>query len=279
MQAAYAEAELRDDIEVGDLPDYDVKFPTKGIQIHSDYTLYGHFFFLAQLFTGIDKVHFYLDHESGIRAACLSAFHERIAAREVDAFYVRINKNTTVNERRQAKALADAVFNKEKQCFPNLGDHEVALKLIQERIKAFSKIGKWNDKWLVHLYPNMSEPEKAVCCLVGTSQYAPEHIAKLYQRASLHGIDRFFMQLRRSISLLERPLHTASSSRRVWHGYSLYNPEVVVKLLEIYRVYYNYVQAGEDDRTPAMRLGLAKGKIAIEDLLHFVPNVNQRMSA
>lgn len=179
VQAAYAEAELRDDIEAGDLPDCDVKLPTKGMQLHSEYTLYGHFFILAQLFTGIDKVHFYLDQESGIRAACLSAFRERIAAREVDAFYVRINKNMAVNERRHAKALADAVFNKEKQRFPNLGNHEVALKLIQERIKEFSKIGKRNDKWLVHPFPNMSEPEKAVCCLVGTSQYAPEHIAKL----------------------------------------------------------------------------------------------------
>jgi hypothetical protein len=49
--------------------------------------------------------------------------------------------------------------------------------------------------------------------------------------------------------------------------------------LEIYRVYYNFVQAGEDGKTPAMRLGLAKGKISIDDLLNFVPAGNVRAAA
>lgn len=270
VKVTYAETELRDDVEVGVVPDYDTRLPSRGMQLHSEYTLYGHFYFLERLFRGVGKVRFYLDQESGIRAACLSAFHERIKSREADAFYVRINKSLTVNERRREKAFADAAFEREKGRFPNLPDWQIELNLIQERISALAAIGKWSDRWLVHPFPNMSEPEKAVCYLTDFGDYAPEQIARLYQRASLHAIDRFFMQLRRSISLLERPIQTASSSRRIWHGYSPYNPEVVVKVLEIYRVYYNYVQVGEDGKTPAMRLGLAKGRIEIEDLLRFV---------
>jgi len=270
VKATYAETDLRDDVEVEVDLDYDTKLPTRGMQVHSEYTLYGHFYFLERLFRGVGKVRFFLDQESGIRAACLSAFQQRIKAREVDAFYVRINKDLTVNERRQAKAKANAAFQREKNRFPNLTDQQIELNLIQERITALATIGKWSDRWLVHPFPSMSEPEKAVCCLTDFHDYAPEQIAHLYRRASLHAIDRFFMQLRRSISLLERPIETASAARRVWHGYSPYNPEVVVKLLEIYRVYYNYVQIGEDGATPAMRLGLAKGRIEIEDLLRFV---------
>lgn len=45
---------------------------------------------------------------------------------------------------------------------------------------------------------------------------------------------------------------------------------VPTTVLGMARVYYNYVQAGEDGRTPAMRLGLAKGPVKIEDLLYFV---------
>src|SRR3546814_14352018 len=89
------------------------------------------------------------------------------------------------------------------------------------------------------------------------------------KRASLHAIDRFFMQIRRLIMMLERPISTPSNDGRVWRGYSAYNPRIIQKLLDIYRVYYNYVAVGEDKRTPAMRLGLAMGLVTLETILYF----------
>jgi hypothetical protein len=44
---------------------------------------------------------------------------------------------------------------------------------------------------------------------------------------------------------------------------------MVGKLLDIFRVFYNYVELGRDKRTPAMRLGLAKGKIPIESIIYY----------
>ena len=84
----------------------------------------------------------------------------------------------------------------------------------------------------------------------------------------MHPIDRFFMQIRSRLSYLVRPPSTAST-RRLWFGNSAYNPEMIVKVLDIFRVYYNYVLVGSDKKTPAMRLGLAKGVIRIEDILYF----------
>jgi hypothetical protein len=47
-------------------------------------------------------------------------------------------------------------------------------------------------------------------------------------------------------------------------------PQVmVVKLLDIFRVFYNFVELGRDKQTPAMRLGLAKGKITIENIIYY----------
>jgi len=65
------------------------------------------------------------------------------------------------------------------------------------------------------------------------------------------------------------PITSASSTGRTWHGYSAYNPAVIVKLLDIFRVYYNYCLAGKNKQTPAMRLGLAKGKVPLEDIIYF----------
>ena len=53
------------------------------------------------------------------------------------------------------------------------------------------------------------------------------------------------------------------------YGYSAYNPETIVKMLGIFRVFYNYCLTGKDGKTPSMRLGLAKGKVSLEDIIYF----------
>jgi len=152
---------------------------------------------------------------------------------------------------------------------PDLTDNEIKLMLIKQRMANMAEIGRWKDKWLLHPFPNMSEPEKAICYLTDYGDYDEEHQAWLYNKASMHAIDCFFMQVRRRLSLLERPISSASSTARRWFGYSAYNPESIIKLLDIFRVYYNYCLAGKDKQTPAMRIGLAKGPVPLEDIIYF----------
>jgi hypothetical protein len=97
-------------------------------------------------------------------------------------------------------------------------------------------------------------------------------LARLYNKASLHAIDCFFMQVRRRLSILERPIASSSNAGRIWYGYSAYNPAMIVKMLGIVRVFYKYCLAGQDGKTPAMRLGLAKVKVALEDIIYFSSN-------
>jgi hypothetical protein len=54
----------------------------------------------------------------------------------------------------------------------------------------------------------------------------------------------------------------------MWYAYAPYRPDLVVRLLDIYRVYYNFIKKGEDGKTSAMRLGLAKGAIRYEDIIY-----------
>jgi hypothetical protein len=271
VEQTYDETAIRDDVEVSDDHDSDTRLPSKGLQLHTEYTMYGHFFYLEHLFKRVGKVRFYLDQESGIRAACLAAFHSRVKNRTADAFYVRIDKSMTVHERNKATAEAKARLEALKQMFPNLDQSELELRLIQERISDMSSIGKWNDKWMSHPFPNGGEPDKAVCYLTDYGDYVPEQLARLYQRASLHSIDRYFMLLRRRLNILERPIQTPSAARRSWYGYSAYNPEIPAKLHTIFRAYYNYIFMGKDKKTPAMRLGLATQKSSYADIVNFMP--------
>jgi len=274
VRDTYATAQARPDIEIPVEEDVVRRLPRKGMQVHSEYPIYGHFEFLRRLLPGCEKIVFYLDQESGIRAACHAAFWPQILEKRCDAFFVKIDKELTVNEKRRLKAQSDRELSDYLDKNPALSDayvDDVRLFYLKDMIRDTVPAGRWHDEWLVYPFPNMSEPKKAVSWLTDLKDHAYDdfELAELYLRASLHGIDRFFMQMRRLTSLLERPIATSSSARRLWYAYAPYSPLVVAQLVEIFRVYYNYIKAGKDKKTPAMRLGLAKGKVSFEDVVYF----------
>lgn len=276
IRCQYKQSLDREDIESPEEVKSNMALPGRGMLVHAEYTLYAHFLFLKQVLRNVGKLRLYLDQESGIRAACLAAFSEDVLAKRCDAFFVRVNKNLTINEKRRLKAQSNkdlAAFRESSPSYTELSDFDLRLILIQQRMKDLVGIGPWQDRWLFYPFPDMSEPEKAICWLTDLQDhsYDDAHLVRLYARATLHGIDRFFMQVRRRISLLERPIGSASSEGRKWHGYSAYNPAMVGKLLDIFRVFYNYVEVGRDKQTPAMRMKVTDGPYRIEDILNERP--------
>jgi hypothetical protein len=67
-----------------------------------------------------------------------------------------------------------------------------------------------------------AKDRKVICYLTDIQRYDENHLAWLYNRASLHAINRFFMQVRRRLSLLERPVSSSASLGRRWFGYGPY---------------------------------------------------------
>jgi hypothetical protein len=160
--------------------------------------------------------------------------------------------------------------------------------MVREEMTRLRTIGQWNDKWLRHPIADMREPTKLVHWLtdIDAVQRDPRkredqlnHHASLYLKASLTSIDRFFMQVRRALTMAERGVVSASAVRRRWFGKNAYNPAHLAKLVEVFRVYFNYCEIGKDKCTPAMRMGLARGPVAPEDILYFVPRQQPRRRA
>jgi hypothetical protein len=238
--------------------------------VHSEYTLYAHFLRLKELTAGAEKVRFFLDQDSGMRAACLAAFAGDIKAkRRADAFFVRIAKEMTVDQKRRLKAEAQKALGEFMACNPTLAKIQAILAILKQRAAAMAAIGPWGDRWLEHPFPDMSEPQKAICYLTDFGDYDPDHLAWLLNKASLHFVDNLFMQIRRRLMLLERGVTSQGNAGRTWYGYSPYNPSRIETVLGIFRIFHNYIHVGEDKRTPAMRLGLAKGPVKYEDVLYF----------
>ena len=96
----------------------------------------------------------------------------------------------------------------------------------------------------------------------------------MHLRGSLHAVDRFFALVRFNLSYLERPGTSASSGGYKWYRSNPYDPGHVAKILEIFRVWYNFVEVGNDGKTPAMRLGMAKKVHTEAEILRYWPSLS-----
>ena len=274
IASQYEDEESRDDPDSVENIDGTVHLPDKGMLVRSEYTMHGHFQLLNSLLQNIEKVRFYVDQESGIHSAFTMAFADRVKDHSADAFYVKIGKNMTVDEKRRRVSRSRSRIG-QLAGIPYSGTYEekqLALqRAVMHQIGQMRRIGNGREMWLDYPLSTFSEPEKMIAPLTDISGLSIEHQARLYMNASLHGADRFFMQGRRRVKSFERPIPSGGNARRIWYGYSPYDPSIYIKLAELYRLYYNYVvyKRNKDKKTPAMRLGLAKGPVTLEKIIYF----------
>lgn len=274
IEEKYLVESSRDHIESSEVIDSTVKPPANGVLVHSEYTMHSHFLLLNDLLRNVEKVRFSLDQETGIKNAFMAAFRQRVLAGTADAFYVKANKDLTVDQKkiliRESHRRVKEKFGVNYTSLSSREKQRAVQSLIIEEMAFMKRFNHSKELWLKYPFATNSEPEKFVAALTNVSRYTVEHQANLYKRASLHGIDRFFMQARRRVNILERPFASGTNSRRVWYGYSSYNPSMLIKSAELFRLFYNYIHSETvDKKTPAMRLGLAKGKVSFEKIIYF----------
>lgn len=168
---------------------------------------------------------------------------------------------------------------------PDLKDSKIKIEMLKEQIQKTTTVGSWKDRWVQHPLPRMAESNKAICWLTEHESFHDEvvlngvptkvvsdHVAWLYNKANLHGIDSFFQKVRRRITMLERSMHSSANAGRTWSGYATYNPSHVAKMLDIFRAVHNHIDVRKEkgvESTPATRLGLAKAPIDYKQVLYF----------
>ncbi len=98
----YRDLMQREDTEISERLTDSMQLPKEGMQAHAEYTQYAHFLLMSDFLKHTDKVRFFLDQESGIRAAFMSAFTDRIRGETADAWYVRYLKNLVIDQKIRA---------------------------------------------------------------------------------------------------------------------------------------------------------------------------------
>ena len=246
----------------------DVRAPSRGAVVHEMISLAAHLQLVARMTQGAAYVQLSMDREPSLDRLALLTFADRVRASSADVFMVQINKGMNQGGRRKALADAQIVLAKHGAQHPAMSEIELLMDLIERRYhEATRRFPAARDRWVAHPFPTLSEPERSILCVSDDGLRPRRQLVNGFARASLRSIDRYFMQVRRRIHLLERPISTSSASQRRWYGYSAYSAVVVMRLLEIFRVVYNYHLVGKQGTTAAQRLGLATLPYSLEALV------------
>ena len=215
----------------------------------------------------MERVQFHIDIDSMSRMAFLCSFIDEIKARRAHAFYVKHDKNLTIDERRAAVNKSRAIRGKERAQLPKEDRMKIDLILMKRSLTEGRRYGKWDDEWFAHPNPNMGEPDKAVSWITPDVSLDKDTVARMFLDCRLSRVDNVFMLTRRLFNAFEKPIGTPSGQNAVWHGYQPYNPVMVQKYLTIFRAVNNFIQVGGDGKTPAMRLGLAEKPMSYAEML------------
>lgn len=241
--------------------------PENGALVRGKYTMCAHFRLLQELIGHADKLTFYLDQDPLINRAVLNAFAEQVEAGVCRAGYVRIGKGLTVDQRKY-KVIISQKAVKTVMDRDGLDKEGAERQLIRDSLADPYEMNGSREVWFNNPINRIYECDKYVAVLTDAERLSEGKLVEFIYRASLHPIDNFFQMVRRRPSLLERPMHSQSNNGRVWTGKSAYNPAMVDKMLQILRVYYNFCLVGKDKKTPAERLGLARGPVEIRKILY-----------
>lgn len=265
VEQKYLEMTFRRDFGVAEVLNRYTSPPAEGVQVRFDYTLYGHFAWLQQSLPVDSETVFYLGHDSGLREACLSLFSQEILNNSVNAFYVQTEHGLSIAAKRQRIREASETLRKYQKKYPDMDAKNIELTLIRDRMSTMPAIGHWGDRWLIHPHPHMGEPGKAVSHATNNVEGNTEMLAEYFRRASLYPSRRFYERLQNRISVVPDQNETGPSGQ--WSLYGAYKPSVVIKLIEIFRTYNNFILTDKYGQTPAQRLGLISEVLTIKDII------------
>ena len=238
----------------------------KGAMVRENYSLFAHVLRLRRWIDRAPHVQISLDREPNLDRAILLAYSDRVRNGTLDAFHVAISKRVSVQKKKVAIAKAENDLQELRDANPEMEDRDLIYAEIARQRRLVEKLPR-NQRWIRHPMPTMNEPERAIMCLTDMAERPEAQMVWGFARAGLRSIDRYFMQVRRKISVLERPISVNEGSAHSWYGYNAYSPLVAQQLLDIFRVVYNYHLVGKDGKTPAQRLGLAAKACSLADIL------------
>lgn len=270
--AAYVDKRTRKVvISEREAPDFDenLQLPHDGAKIRQDIAQYAHALLLRRfVHRSRSRFTFVLDADSGLARAFVAVFATRVRRELAEVIVVQFDKEQTNDSRNALVAEGRAEIERDTGITPQQFDgipteyaHEILDAAIVERLD--TRAAGMPFAWPNH---TKSEPNRQIRILTDRGQIPVERKARLMRLATLRSVDACFHKIRSNIRATARAGRTPSSNNRTWDRHYLYNPATLGKIIETYRFKHSWMGSRATTETPAMRIGLAAGKIYERDL-------------
>jgi len=254
-----------------------------GLHLNSTYTAMAHYWLIKQSIK-VNKWRFVTDEDNSLITSIYRIFANDIKYKDTQHFLCKVERNRKrkdsyrdfCNSRRNL-----SVWREENGYREFSLSHVASLMLTQQlETHTFYDYVKGNDKaypvWaknpIIHPLPYVDEGVRMVDCTTDLTRYDNSHIANLLMNVNSHCTNAFIQQIRRSLSILERPLSTARGTEKSYI-YANINPKYAQFAVTILRTYYNFCQEikthNGKPETPAQKLGIADKIYTIYDILYF----------
>jgi hypothetical protein len=257
----------------------------QGSHVNSTYTTLAHYWLIKQL-VNASEWRFVTDNDQSLMTACYRVFSKEFQMTDAHHFLCQTDKTKT---RRQAyeefKYAQQELFDwglrnghvtrsLKRLAFRYLTEELKTHKFHKEVITKTSSYNTYADNPIQHPLATPDRGFRQVNCTTDLSSLEPNQVANLILNVNDNAVNTFIQNIRRRLSILERPLMTARGDGKSYI-YSNFNPEYAQMSLTILRTFYNFCVPFKTKNgkitvvaTPAQRLGLTDKRFELNDIIY-----------
>ncbi|QST01406.1 insertion element protein (plasmid) [Pontibacillus sp. ALD_SL1] len=252
-----------------------------GLQVGATYTTIAHLWLIKQL-VNAQEWRFVTDDDSSIATSINRVFAKEIKQSDAHHFLCQADKTKTRKQAREefVEARLDLLDWGSKRDYDTNSLKKLAFLQLEELFQhhCFHKevttlTGthfEFADNPIQHPLATIDKGRRWVDCKTNLSALEPKEIANMIMNVNDNATNTFIQQIRRRLSILERPLTTARGDGKSYI-YSNFNPKYAQMAMTILRTYYNFcfkTRVGKDLLTPAQRLGIAQKQYTINNIIY-----------
>lgn len=253
-----------------------------GLHVNATYTNIAHYWLIKQLVKA-NEWRMISDNDSSIKTAFYRVFAEEIKRYDAHHFLSLVDREKS---RKQClQEFEDAKQDLLEWGFQSGYDTKNLRKLAkyyltelftrytfhEEVSEGKRTFNKYANNPVEHPLASRDKGLHLVDCTTDLSSYESEDIAKMILEVNDNATNAFIQQMRRRLSILERPLMTARGEGKSYI-YANFNPKYAQYALTILRTYFNFClpfkSADGRKLTPAQRLGITDKVFDIKDIIY-----------
>ena len=254
---------------------------TGGLHVGSTYTTVAHLWLIKQV-VKVPEWRFVTDEDYSLMTSINRVFSKEIQLSDAHHFLCQTDKTKTRKQAREefeqakydllnwgimrgygTRSLRKLAYLQMTELFETHTFHK-------EVITPSGMYFEYADNPIQHPLATIDRGFRSVDCTTNLSTLEPKDIASLIMNVNDNATNTFIQQIRRRLSILERPLITARGDGKSYI-YSNFNPKYAQMAITILRTYYNFCFAFKSSgemKTPAQRLGITDKKFDLKDIIY-----------